>query len=382
MTVISGEWFHREETQRVCSMLERAGKRALFVGGCVRNTLLGEPVSDIDISTDALPEDVIRMAADEGLKALPTGIDHGTVTVISGHIPHEITTFRKDVETDGRRAVVAYSKHVEDDAHRRDFTMNAIYADARGEIVDPLNGMIDLVRRKVRFIDDPDLRIREDFLRILRFFRFHAWYGDEALGMDAEALAAIAQNLDGLESLSNERVGAETRKLLAAPDPAPAVAAMRTTGALNRILPGADDKALAPLVHLEQENEVAPCTTRRLASLGEGWADKLRLSKADARRVALLRSGIEAMQSPEVLGYTIGREAGLDVLLLRGAIFATPLTFTDKDDLQFGAEQVFPVRARDLMPDLQGPALGARLKHLEAEWIRSGFKLTKEQLLS
>ncbi len=381
MTEITAEWIDKPETQAVCAMLEAAGKQALFVGGCVRNTLLEEPVSDIDISTDALPEEVMQLAKAKGFRALPTGIDHGTVTVITGHIPHEITTFRKDVETDGRRAVVAYSKHVEDDAHRRDFTMNAIYANSRGELVDPLNGMVDLVRRSVRFIDDPDQRIREDFLRILRFFRFHAWYGDHAHGMDPDALAAIANNLDGLESLSNERVGSELKKLLKAPDPAPVVAAMRATGVLQNILPGSDDRALAPLVHLEQENHVEPDAIRRLAALGEGWAERLRLSKSETRKLERLRQELGSMVSAEELGYRLGEEVALDVLLLRAAVLSTPLTYTDRDDLRFASEQVFPVKSADLMPDFQGPKLGETLKQLERQWIDSGFQTTREQLL-
>ena len=200
-------------------MLEQDGAQALFVGGCVRNTLLGAPVADIDIATDALPERVMDLSAKAGLKAVPTGIDHGTVTVVSEGVPHEITTFRRDVETDGRRAVVVFSKDVAEDAARRDFTMNALYATPDGEIVDPLNGLPDLEARRVRFIGTASHRIQEDHLRSLRFFRFHAWYGDPAGGMDAEALAAIAENLEGLSVLSRERIGAEMLKLLSAQIP-------------------------------------------------------------------------------------------------------------------------------------------------------------------
>ena len=256
--MVSGDWLTHPATQAVCAMLTQAGHQALFVGGCVRNALLGAPVNDIDISTDAVPTRVMELAQAAGLHAIPTGIDHGTITVVADHIPHEITTFRKDVETDGRRAVVAFSARVEDDAHRRDFTMNALYARPDGTIVDPLGGMADLNARRVRFIDDADLRIREDYLRILRYFRFHAWYGDPVAGMDPDALAAIAADLDGIATLSRERIGAEMLRLLAAPDPAPAMAAMRTTGALGAVIAGADDRALAPLVHLEAEQGLAP----------------------------------------------------------------------------------------------------------------------------
>ena len=204
---VQGSWIENAATQVVCDALTLQGFQALFVGGCVRNALLGVDVSDIDIATDAAPEDVVECARLAGLKSIPTGIDHGTITVVSAGIPHELTTFRSDTETDGRHAKVRFSKSILEDAVRRDFTMNAIYADPAGFVVDPLNGIPDLNARHVRFIGDAEARIREDYLRSLRFFRFTAWYGDPALGIDPDGLAAVAANLDGLEGLSRERVG-------------------------------------------------------------------------------------------------------------------------------------------------------------------------------
>lgn len=230
--------------QRVCALLESGGHQALFVGGCVRNAVLGAPASDVDIATDAHPDEVMTLAKAHDVRAVPTGIEHGTVTLVLDNVPFEVTTFRRDVATDGRRAVVAFSDRMEDDARRRDFTMNALYADRHGELYDPVGGLPDAQARRVRFIDDPVQRIQEDYLRILRFFRFGAWYADAALGWDADALSAIAQTLDGLRSLSAERVGAEMIKLLAAPDPAPAVAVMARTGVLHTLLPGADPTLL------------------------------------------------------------------------------------------------------------------------------------------
>ncbi len=268
MTRLTSDWINTSETQAVCAALTDAGAQALFVGGCVRNALIGEPVSDIDIATDALPERVMEATAAAGLKPVPTGIDHGTITVVSGGLPYEVTTFRRDVETDGRRAVVAFSTDVTEDATRRDFTMNALYATPDGDVIDPLGGLQDLHDRLVRFIGNADDRIREDHLRSLRFYRFHAWYGDPERGMDPDALAAIARHLNGLEVLSHERIGAEITKLLGSPDPAPAVASMRQTGVLQRVLPGADDRALAPLVHLTQNRD----PMLRLAALGDALA--------------------------------------------------------------------------------------------------------------
>lgn len=378
---IDQPWLSDPATQKVCAVLTDAGAQALFVGGCVRNALLGAPVSDMDIATNIEPQKVMELAAAAGIKAVPTGIDHGTVTLVEHGIPHEITTFRKDVATDGRRAVVAFSKDIAEDARRRDFTMNAIYARPDGTVVDPLGGMADLKARKVRFIGTAENRIREDYLRSLRFFRFHAWYGDHGEGFDADGLAAIAANLDGLAGLSRERVGAELLKLLAAEDPAPAVAAMRQCGVLGQVLPGADDRALAPLVHLE--GGLAPDGIRRLAALGgEDVAQRLRLSKAQAAVLADLRDEAAGTKAAGELGYRMGAERAKDAMLLRAALLEQPLFPGSETDIGAGAAAVFPLKARDLMPDLQGPALGQMMKRLEGEWIASGFSLTRDELIA
>ncbi len=380
---ITGNWIRQPATQAVCQALHGAGYQALFVGGCVRNALLGLPVNDIDIATDALPDQVMRLADAAGLKAIPTGADHGTITVVSGHVPHEITTFREDVETHGRHATVAYCGDMKSDARRRDFTMNALYASADGTVLDPLGGLDDLRARRIRFIEDAGQRIREDYLRILRFFRFHAWYGDAAGGLDADGLAAVAAHVDGLHSLSRERVGAEMLKLLGAADPAPAVAAMRSTGVLAVVLNGADDRALGLLVHLEGLENVAASPLRRLAALGgEDVAARLRLSKQQAKQLDLLRSEIGQTTGAAELAYRHGVETGMDIMLLRAAVFEAPLAQNLSAELDKGAAAVFPVEARDLMPDHEGPALGARLKKLESRWIASGFTLSKRDLLT
>ena len=363
-------------------MLEAAGHQALMVGGCVRNALLDVSVNDIDISTDARPEQVVEMAEAAGLKAVPTGIDHGTVTVVCRGVPFEITTFRKDIETDGRRAVVAFADDVESDAHRRDFTVNALYATRDGTVIDPLGGLPDIEARRIRFIDDAETRIREDYLRILRFFRFHAAYGDPEGGLDAEGLAACAALADGIDGLSNERIGAEMLKLLGAADPAPSVAAMRQAGVLMHALPGAEDRALAPLVHLEALHGLAPDGVRRLAVLGGESPDEvLRMSRKDARRLAVLREAASGTDAPEVLGYRHGAEAARDIAVLRAALFEMPVPRNAFDAIDHGAAQVFPLTAQDLMPELQGAELGAALKRLEADWIASGFTLDREALL-
>lgn len=379
--IVQGDWIDAPATQAVCAALTDEGFQALFVGGCVRNTLLDAPVFDIDIATDATPQDTIRCAKTAGLSAIPTGIDHGTITVVSGGISHEITTFRSDIETDGRHAKVQFSKNVKEDAARRDFTMNAIYAQRDGSVLDPLSGLQDLTDGRVRFIGDAGQRIREDYLRSLRFFRFTAWYGNPSLGIDADGLAAVAANLDGLSGLSRERVGAELKKLLSAPDPSMSVAAMRSAGVLNAMLEGADDRALALLVHHEQSKSIAPDPIRRLAALADvPHDDVLRLSKADRKRWAVLRDELGSMKSAQHLGYLHGSRLGIDVLLLRAAIFEQALRNTEFEEVNCGEMAVFPVSARDLS-GFSGRELGERLKALEQRWITSNFSLSKEDLL-
>ncbi len=383
MTRIDGDWLRNPATQAVLGALEQSGAQALLVGGCVRDALLGRSVGDIDIATDARPERVIDIARSAGIRAVPTGIDHGTVTLVADGVGHEVTTFRHDVTTDGRHAVVRFASQIEEDASRRDFTMNALYARRNGEVLDPLGGLGDLRAQRVRFIGDAEARIREDYLRSLRFFRFHAWYGDPAGGLDAEALGAIAANLDGLAGLSRERVGAEMLKLLAAPDPAPSVAAMRQCGALARLLPGADDRALAPLVDLEAQAGAEPEALRRLAVLGgEDVAERLRLSRRRARRLGALAGLATGTQGAAEIAWRHGPDMARDALLLRCAMLEQGWPEGAEAAIEKGVAAKFPVRAADLMPRHQGAEIGRRLKALEADWIASGFSLGRDDLLS
>ena len=379
--MVSGDWLTRPATQALCAALQAGGHRVFFVGGCVRNALLGEVVGDLDLATDALPEKVVRLVEAAGFKAIPTGIDHGTVTVLAGGLPHEITTFRRDVQTDGRHAVVAYSTDVAQDAARRDFTMNALYADPSGEVIDPLGGLPDLRARRLRFVGEPAQRIREDYLRILRFFRFSATYGDPALGMDAEGLAACAELADGIDGLSRERIGAEMRKLLSARDPAPALASMAASGVLRHVLSGADPRYVAPLVHLEAG--APPHWQRRLVVLGgQDWDNALRLSRSEQGLMARLRDQVGNALSPAALGWRLGPEAGADAVLARAAVLESPLPDDWKADVARGAASRFPVTAADLMPALAGPALGAKLAELESRWLASDLRLSRDDLLA
>ncbi len=347
----------------------------------MRNAIIGLPVSDIDIATDAHPEVVTKIATDAGFRVVPTGLDHGTVTVIVGGVAHEVTTLRRDVQTDGRYAVVAYSTSIAQDAARRDFTMNALYAQADGTLIDPLGGLPDLIARQVRFVGDATKRIEEDYLRILRFFRFHAIYGDPDRGIDPDGLSACAANLAGLDTLSRERVGAEMKKLLSAHDPAPALAAMEQSGVLAQVLPGASARAMPILVHLEEG-----CPRGWLCRLavigGQNALERLRLSRAEVSAHDHIRVGISSGSAPVALGWIHGATLAGDIVHARAALFETALPADWLADASRGAAAEFPVMADDLMPALQGAALGVRLRELQEKWLRSDLRLTRDQLLA
>ena len=377
MTRLTEDWITAPGSQAVLAALDGQG---FFVGGCVRNALLNCPVADIDIATPLVPEDVLARLKAAGIRAVPTGLQHGTVTAVPDQEGIEITTFRTDIETDGRHAIVNYTTDIRVDAARRDFTMNALYADANGTVIDPLGGLPDLTAGRVRFINRAEDRIREDYLRILRFFRFHAWYGQD--GIDADGLAACAALADGLDQLARERVGWEFRKLLSAGDPAPAVASMAASGILMRCLPGAEAAGLAPLVHTEQTHGLPPDWITRLQVLGgDAPGRRLRLSNAEKRHLAHLQSCLEEDRHA-VAAYRYGETAAKRAALIRASAMGGDPT-QHHQEIAAGAAQVFPLTAHDLIgAGLEpGPALGQALKSAEQVWIDSGFDLDKAALL-
>ena len=349
-----------------------------FVGGCVRNLLLGAPVTDLDLSTVLRPDAVTERAERAGLKAVPTGIEHGTITVVAEGTPFEITTFRKDVETDGRRAVVAFADTIAEDAARRDFTMNALYLDAAGALLDPVHGLSDLEARHFRFIGDAQMRIKEDALRILRLFRFHAQYGVGDL--NAEGLAACADNVDLLDGLSRERVGQEMMRLVVASGAADALAAMGRIGALARVLQGAELDFFAKgvaAVPMDADGAIF-----RLALLGaQNAGDDLRLSKAEQRKLATLFEYSSMDLSSAELGYRLGFETGAGAVVLRSVRQSKRLDSDWSDQVRFGASQVFPLSSSKLLNWFSGPDLGAALKRAEQNWIASDFTMTEEELI-
>ena len=390
---VTGAWLHDRAASQVMAALgagsgdAQTDSQTLFVGGCIRNDLLGLPVADLDIATSLTPDRVRALLTEAGIRTVPTGIEHGTVTAVLFNRGFEITTFRRDVETDGRHAVVAFGADLDQDAARRDFTMNALYAGPDGVVLDPLGaGLADLDRRLVRFIGDPVARIREDRLRILRFFRFHALYGDAAQGIDADGLAACAAEAEGVEDLARERLGAEMRKLLAAPDPGPALASMAACGVLARVLPGADPAGVFPLSAVESKADPLPDWKRRLLAMGvapKDAAELLRLSRADLRALEATRTALEADAPVAQAAYRHGAEAARDAALLRAAALGEAPPRALAREVARGATAAFPVEAKDLIARgmKPGPALGRRLAALEDRWVASDFRATRGEML-
>ncbi len=280
-------------TTAVLEILDRDGEEARVVGGAVRNALLGVPAGDVDIATTAVPDEVIRRAATAGFRPVETGKEHGTITVVADGVPFEVTTLRQDVETYGRRAKVVFGRDWRQDAQRRDFTINALFASRDGTLHDYVGGRADLEARRVRFIGDPVTRIAEDYLRILRFFRFHASYADGPL--DPAGLAACIRARTQIDTLSRERVRMELMKLLIAPAAAPTCEAMMDAGILGPVLGGVPLVAsLRRMAAIEAAAGLAPDACRRLGALGVGIVEdaerlsqRLRLSNAEVRAVAL-----------------------------------------------------------------------------------------------
>lgn len=364
---------------KILALLSADNHQAFVVGGYVRNQLMGLTVTDVDIATDRTPNEVIEIAKEAKLKSVPTGIDHGTVSLVLDGSVFEVTTFRKDVETDGRHARIEFSSSVLEDAKRRDFTINALYADQFGNLLDPTQeGLKDISARQVRFIDDPSTRIKEDALRILRFFRFFAHYADQELGLDQEGLAACAQHADKLDKVSRERIGHEMRKTMSAPQPERAIAAMAQSGVLSHILPGADHQFLGPFVALEAQANLAPNWIGRLSILGgQSVQENLRLSKDEARKLKRIRDAF-GMAIYEV-AYRFGAKTAQNVMLSQAAVSNQPLGSNWQDEIELGANAEFPIQASDLKET--GVQLGQKLRELENRWLVSRCSLSKKELL-
>jgi poly(A) polymerase len=399
--VISAPWLSSRATQAVFGALEGGGYTARAVGGIVRNTLLGLPATDIDIATDALPQDTMRLAAAAGLKTVPTGLDHGTVTIIANGIPFEVTTLRRDVETDGRRALVAFTSDWAVDAGRRDFTINALYCSRDGRIFDPLDGMADLDPVKIRFIGSAGERIREDYLRILRFFRFTATYCADGV-VDAEGLAACISERGGLARISGERIQAEIMKLLAAPHGVGVTRVLVESSVFSALFYQTPLlESFSRLAAIETGLKRSADPVLRLAALAVqtasdvGVLDKrLKFAARDRNRlsaVAANQTVIDAgltFEQAKRAAYGMGLQGYVDAVLLnwaRGDRRIDDAAFVELIALpERWTVPVFPlsgadVRALGIAP---GPEIGALLADVEAYWIAGGFAADRAALLA
>jgi len=410
MTSIAGEsWFQDPSLQRVLALLNADDGEARVVGGAVRNSLMGIPVSDMDIATSLLPEDVQARAKAAGIKCVPTGIQHGTVTlVVDGH-PFEVTTLRRDVETDGRHAQVEFTTDWRADAWRRDLTINALYADQSGLVHDYTGGLEDIEKANIRFIGDASERIAEDHLRILRFFRFFAHYGRGR--PDAQGIKASAVAKEKIRMLSAERVWSEMKKLLSASDPFRALLWMRTAGVLTVVLPETEKwgiDAVPALVAAEGKFGWAPDLMLRLAAIVPpdaerlmALADRLKLSTAER---GYLKAFAEHPTIPDqisgpqfdamlYMNGVVGAEANLKIMLANMSAKAEGKAEELPRVARLGAlldramkwrKPAMPVKGADLIEAGfdPGPQIGEKLATLEEQWVASNFKLSKDELLA
>ncbi len=394
----AAHWLRAPESRTVFEAITRGGEPARFVGGCVRDTLLDPAFDpdDLDIATAARPEVVLRRLEDAGIRAVPTGIAHGTVTAVLGGRSYEITTLRRDVETYGRHARVEFTDDFEADAARRDFTINAMSCDLEGRLFDPFGGRLDLNAGRVRFVGRARDRIREDYLRILRFFRFFARYGRPP--PDAEALAACAREAEGLRRLSAERIRQELARLLVAPGAVLSLRLMERTGVLARILPvAADIDRLERLIALAPESDwllrLAALLRGRIrdAREVEALAERLRLSRRERERLAVLLLAelpdpAAARTVHEQAAYRLGAGRYLDLLRLaaaEGRMDAERLAALTATVTAFEPPR-FPLRGRDLLEAgiPPGPQMGALLRALEEWWVARAFRPDREELMA
>jgi poly(A) polymerase len=388
---VAAAWLREAPLRDILAALDGEGEEARIVGGAVRNALLDEPHGDIDIATTALPSEVIRRVEAAGFKAVPTGVEHGTVTIVAAGQPFEVTTLREDVETFGRHAKVVFGRDWKRDAERRDFTINALSLSRDGIVHDYVGGLADIEARRVRFIGDAAARIAEDYLRILRFFRFHAAYGEGA--PDPQGLAACIEGRAGLEQLSRERVRMEMVKLLVAKHAVPTLALMTETGLLEQVLGGVPLLAsYANMVKLEAALALAADPVRRLGALGisvvedaERLRERLRLTNAEYERLASMADGWWQISTSwseheaRVLLYRLGGARFTDRVLLawtRAPQGAADPTWHALATLPARwSPPAFPLKAADFMARgvSKGPRLGAALAAAEEAWIAARF---------
>ena len=377
------KWLRNPSAQKLSKLYKNFGYQVLFVGGCVRNTILKMPVTDIDLATDAQPEEIIKIAKENNIRFVPTGLAHGTITLIIDNTNYQITTFRTDFDHDGRYAKVEFTESLLLDASRRDLTINALYCNHVGEVIDPLNGLDDIKKQKIKFIGNPNERIKEDNLRILRFFRFQAIYGNKNLEIDSIALEACHNHKSKLAALSKERITSELRKILSAPNPLEVIIKMNETGVLNELFQNVSIDSLEAYLKTEEKFKININWLGRLLSLQVTQEEEsLKLTRCEFKFLKQTKSAIENQIHVLEFSYYNGVENGKIYSILQNFRHNIILSKNLLNQINSLATKKFPITAKDLMPEISGKKLGEALRSLEDRWIKSNFTLSKKELLA
>ncbi len=380
--ILQDDWLSHPSIHYLSTVFQKSGYEILFVGGCIRNTILKKKVNDVDIATAASPEEIIQICKKNNIKTIPTGIKHGTITIIIDEKTYQITTFRIDEKNFGRHANVKFTDSLELDASRRDLTINALYCNVDGKIIDPLKAFRDLKLGIIRFIGDPNKRILEDHLRILRFFRFYALYGDKKMSLNPAALEACKKHRNKLKTISKERVTLEVKKLLAASHPISTIKNMEKTKILNQIIGNCKVGPFIKYIDFEQKHKIEINWLGRLLSLQNNADYKMiLLTKKENRIISKLNEAIFLNVDPIEFSYYNGIELGLVYSLLQNSFEKLELNKSLINQISSITKNLFPIKASDLGTKYHGKEIGNKLNELEFKWIKSKFKLSKEQLL-
>ena len=380
-------WKSDSALKALVQSLESAGGVAYLVGGCVRNTILGKPFTDIDIATDLLPEQVVSISKKEGYKVIQTGISYGTVSIVNAGRKFEVTTFRSDIKTYGRKASVKFTSEMKLDAMRRDFTMNSIYMTVSGEIIDPLGSLDDLLEKKIKFIGNPSERIEEDNLRILRFFRFLAEFNKGRSDIDQDTMEALYKYKKEVKWLSRERIWMELKRILSVPEPQHIFSIMIEEGILDDVLPPIEVKEFSKVITAEKKYSVSPSHLVRLFSLnksiGKKWAHYVSLTSNEAKILEFIKESLAHYKDLKTVAYKFGRVVAEGWLLNYHDGSSEMIPSKISEIIDNGCNAFFPVSGVDLLEEMEeGPELGRQMERLEKLWIKSGFKMSKEELLS
>ncbi len=381
-------WLKSPDVVAVFDALNSRGAKVFAVGGCVRNTVLGGLVEDIDLATDAVPEEVIESSRSANLNVILTGFDYGTITIVSGCRHFHVTTFRSDLSYNGRYPKVSFSKDIVKDASRRDFTINAIYVTRSGEFLDPLSGWSDLINGHITFIGNPLKRIQEDHLRILRYFRFVALHSGSSFECDESVLSMFSKELTGLNRVSKERIWYELKKILAASRPLLSITAMRKSKVLQYLLPGAEVSQFGQLLEKEKVLNLKPKFINRLISLNQDlvgtWIKDQPLMKKEKGEIATILKILKDESSLAIKGFKFGEVSTIDSILLSKKFSSGQVANSTLEEIRKGAEERFPLSASEDFSKYSNPSrlLGNEVSRLKKLWLKSNFELKRKELLA